>query len=303
MLKELATAAVVLCGLLCGSCKTQNDGLTIYFAGDMLLDRGVRQVIDRKGVPWLFDDVHRQWTDADAVVVNLECPVTTRQSPIHKRFRFRAEPEWLADVHRAGVTHLVMANNHTNDQGREGMTDTRNQIVAHGMVPVGYGDNQPDACGPALIHKNGHTVALFSSVPMPLESWPYQPDAAGACQMSPADMAATIAAYKKLHPTHHVVAILHWGAEYQTSPAAIQRQQAAQLVAAGADAIVGHHPHVVVPMAIVAGKPVYYSIGNFIFDHDGMATSRGLLVRLHFNKKGMTWSDKTYRIKHCVPRF
>ncbi len=294
---------VLSCSLFAGNCKPHADGLTIYFAGDMLLDRGVRQVIDRKGVPWLFDDVRHQWTDADAVVVNLECPVTTRQSPIHKRFRFRAEPDWLADVRRAGVTHLVMANNHTNDQGREGMTDTRNQVVAHGMVPVGYGNSQADACAPVLIYKNKDTVALFSSVPMPLESWPYQPNAAGVCQMSPEEIAATIAAYKQQHPAHHIVVILHWGGEYQSRPAAIQRQQAAQLVAAGADAIVGHHPHVIVPMVVIAGKPVFYSIGNFIFDQDGDATSRGMLVRLHFDGKGATWSNKAYRIKNCAPHF
>lgn len=297
---------VVLAGifslLVCG-CTPHKEDLTIYFAGDMLLDRGVRCVIDRKGVPWLFADSHQQWADADAVVVNLECPVTTRQSPIHKRFRFRAEPEWLAGVRKAGVTHLVMANNHTNDQGRAGMTDTRNHIITHGMVPVGYGNSQAGACVPTLINKNGYTVALFSSVPMPLESWPYLPDSTGICQMSPADMAVAITTYKQQHPTHYVVAILHWGAEYQPMPAAIQRQQAAQLVAAGADAIVGHHPHVVVPMTLIAGKPVYFSIGNFIFDHDGEATSRGLLVRLHFDDKGVTWSSKPYRIKHCVPHF
>ncbi|MDR0815312.1 MAG: CapA family protein, partial [Bacteroidales bacterium] len=104
--------------------------LTICFTGDVLLDRGVREQIDRRGIDALFADVAPLWANYDAVVVNLECPVTTRQAPVNKQYIFRGEPEWLPALRKAGITHAVLANNHTYDQGRGGLEDTYHNLKA-----------------------------------------------------------------------------------------------------------------------------------------------------------------------------
>ena len=90
--------------------------------GDILLDRGVRHVIERQGVDRLFSTaIDSVLQEADVVVGNLECPATKIKAPVMKQYIFRAEPEWLEALHRHGITHLNLANNHAIDQGREGL--------------------------------------------------------------------------------------------------------------------------------------------------------------------------------------
>ena len=97
------------------------DTLNIVFTGDILLDRGVRQVINHHGVDHLFSDgIDSVFREAQIVVGNLECPATKIESPVFKRFIFRGEPEWLNTLKHHGITHLNLANNHSIDQGREG---------------------------------------------------------------------------------------------------------------------------------------------------------------------------------------
>ena len=89
---------------------------TILFTGDILLDRGVRQVIERQGADRLFtQEMDSLFRSADIVVGNLECPATHIKSPVQKRFIFRAEPEWLKVLRKHGITHLNLANNHAID--------------------------------------------------------------------------------------------------------------------------------------------------------------------------------------------
>ncbi|ETK10350.1 hypothetical protein T231_05435, partial [Tannerella sp. oral taxon BU063 isolate Cell 6/7/9] len=108
------------------------DTLRVAFVGDVMLDRGVRQSIERQGVDALFaPEIDSLFRRCGRVVANLECPATGIRRPVHKRFIFRAEPEWLAGLRRHGVTHLNLANNHTMDQGREGLRDTRQQVLRH----------------------------------------------------------------------------------------------------------------------------------------------------------------------------
>jgi poly-gamma-glutamate synthesis protein (capsule biosynthesis protein) len=78
---------------------------------------------------------------AQLVVGNLECPATKIESPVFKRYIFRAEPEWLDTLRQHGITHLNLANNHAIDQGREGLMDTRQNILLAGMIPIGAGAN------------------------------------------------------------------------------------------------------------------------------------------------------------------
>ena len=102
--------------------RLDNDTLTILFTGDILLDRGVRHVIERHGFHTLFadDSLRSLLKGANFVVGNLECPATTINQPAFKRFVFRGEPQWLDSLRAYGFTHLNLANNHSVDQGRDG---------------------------------------------------------------------------------------------------------------------------------------------------------------------------------------
>ena len=87
----------------------EGASLTILFTGDVLLDRGVRRVAEHKGISYLFEEVTPVFREADAVVVNLECPLTDTISPVNKKYIFRADARWAKDLRKAGITHAAMA--------------------------------------------------------------------------------------------------------------------------------------------------------------------------------------------------
>ena len=113
MLKTLLWIYPLLC--LFSSCRqqTKEDTLSILFTGDVLLDRGTRPWIEREGVKGLFQGVSEAFQKADAVVINLECPLTERHTPVGKKFVFRGKPTWAKALRQAGITHAALANNHT----------------------------------------------------------------------------------------------------------------------------------------------------------------------------------------------
>lgn len=266
-----------------------------------MLDRSIRKQITSKGVDYFFDDIEPVFKDADFAIVNLECPATTEQTPLTKKFIFRADPEWLTSVHKSGITHCVVANNHSYDQGRSGLVSTANNLRQANLTPVGYGINQTEACAPVLLEKQGIKVAVFSSVTLNLESWAYLENEPGMCQASIENLEDQIEQFKKLNPTYFVVVSLHWGVEYQVRPTSLQRRQAEALIKSGADAIIGHHPHVIQSYDIIDGKPVYYSIGNLIFDNPNPLTAEGILVNLKIAKHESASSVTPYRIINGKP--
>jgi poly-gamma-glutamate synthesis protein (capsule biosynthesis protein) len=276
--------------------------LSICFTGDLLLDRGVREQIDRKGVEALFAEVAPIWSAYDAVVVNLECPVTTRHAPVNKRFIFRAEPQWLPALQQAGVTHAALANNHTYDQGRDGLEDTyRNLQEAH-ITPLGAGSNAAQACSPVFISKGNIKVAILNSVRLPLENWVYLAEEPGPCQASIEELCEQIRQLKAKEKCY-VVVILHWGTEYAAQAGQQQGREAHLLIDAGADAIVGHHPHVLQPEETYRGKPIFYSLGNFVFDARRKEASQGIMAGLTFTSQGINVQKHFYRIVQCAPSF
>lgn len=304
MLRITACQIISLIGavLFTAACHpSSEEHLTIAFTGDVLLDRGVRHEIEKKGAEHLFASVAPLFRKADATVVNLECPVTAVQSPINKRYIFRAEPAWLEALKKSGITHAALANNHTMDQGRSGLIDTYHHLLTAGITPVGYGKNQQESLRPILIEKGSIKVALFNSVTLPLENWVCLEDRPGICQQPIDKLGEAIKAFKKQHPDSYAVAILHWGIEYQSVPSISQRRGARLLLRSGADAIIGHHPHVIQQEEYIDGKPVFYSLGNFVFDQRKPETSKGEIVTLDFTARKCKANIHPVTIRACKP--
>ncbi len=275
----------------------------ITFVGDVLLDRGVRKVIDLRGVDHLFTpEVDSLFRTSDVVVANLECPATEIRSPLMKRFSFRTEPQWLPALRRHGITHLNLANNHSTDQGRKGLSSTIGHIRRAGMVPVGAGPTMADATKPVLLTASPRKVFLLASVQMALENYPYLPDRPSVSQLTIDSLCFAIQRLKRQHPGCAVVVSLHWGAEHKTEPIPAQRVQAHRLVDAGADALVCHHTHTLQTFETYRGRPIYYSIGNFIFDQPKPINSRAAIVQLRVTRDAVTATALPIEIRHCVPR-
>ena len=276
--------------------------LTILFTGDVLLDRGVRHIAEHRGVGYLFEEVTPIFRDADAVVVNLECPLTDTVSPVNKKYIFRGDARWAKDLKKAGITHAAMANNHSNDQGRRGLQATARHLVDAGITPLGYGNNFKEQMSPVLIEKDGISVALFNATTLTIENWCRIDDKPGIAQPSEDELLDEIGDFRHNNPKTHIVVVLHWGVEFQPYPSIRQRALAHRLSEAGVAAVIGHHPHVLQPIDTIGKMPVYYSIGNFVFDQKNPKSRESMIARLTFNSDGTLTSDSvSVRIEQGRP--
>jgi len=288
----------------CNVVSTKTKEIEIVFVGDLLLDRGVRERVEHLGVHSLFHkSIDSIFKSSDVVIANLECPATTINEPINKKFIFRAEPIWLSDLKDHGITHLNMANNHSMDQGRKGLVDTNKNIIENGLTPLGYGEDIIQACLPQLIVTNPRKVYVLSSLQVPSENWTFLEDKPCVCEADFESISRTIKELKQKEPNSILIIQLHWGAEHTLVPLTSQKQQAYTLIDAGADGVIGHHPHTVQTVESYKDKPIYYSIGNFIFDQNKPINARGLLVRVKIEKDQVIFSDYEFSIEKCTPQF
>ena len=280
------------------------SSFVITLTGDILLDRGVRQVVEQKGIDHLFSaGIDSVFQTSDAVVGNLECPATKIHAPVFKQYVFRAEPEWLSDLNRHGVTHLNLANNHSIDQGRIGLMDTKENIIKAGMTPVGAGQNQEEADEPVLLTDSPRRVWLIASLQLALENFSRLPDHPCVSQQTIETLCQRIAKLKQADPKCFIIVSLHWGWENHVEVVPRQRYEARQLIDAGADCLVCHHTHTRLPMETYRGKPIFYGLGNFIFDPRRDLNSHGAMVRLTITEQGATAEEIPIVIRQCRPDF
>ena len=267
------------------------SSLTILFTGDVLLDRGVRHTAEHQGIGYLFEEVTPIFRDADAVVVNLECPLTDTISPVNKKYIFRADARWAKDLKAAGITHAAMANNHTNDQGRRGLQATAQHLTDAGITPLGYGRNYKEQMSPVLIEKDGVSVALLNATTLTIENWCRIDDKPGIAQPTEDELLDEIGNFHRKNPDTHIVVVLHWGVEFQPYPSIRQRALAHRLSEVGVAAVIGHHPHILQPIDTIGTMPVYYSIGNFVFDQNIPKAKESMIARLTFHSDGTLKAD------------
>ena len=279
------------------------DTLNVVFTGDILLDRGVRRVIDKHGVDHLFTEgVDSVFRSAQVVVGNLECPATNIQSPVQKLYIFRGEPEWLEALKRHGITHLNLANNHSIDQGREGLMDTRQNIIDAGITAIGAGANMTEAAEPVLLSRTPRNVWLVPSLRLALENYAYLPDKPCVSQEPMDSLLNRVHRLRKADSTAVIIVSLHWGGEHTMHPVKSQRWDARQIIRAGADVLVCHHTHTLQDVEDINGHSVFYSIGNFIFDQSKPENTKACIVRLKITGKTVTTEAIPIEIKNCVPQ-
>ena len=278
------------------------DTLSIVFTGDILLDRGVRRVINQHGVGHLFSDgVDSVFRSAQLVVGNLECPATKIDAPVFKRFIFRGEPEWLDTLRQHGITHLNLANNHSIDQGREGLLDTRRNIVEAGMTPMGAGENMQEASEPVLLASEPRNVWFVPSLRLALENYAYLPDKPCVSQEPMDSLIRRVYRLREADSIAVIIVSLHWGGEHTLKPVPRQRLEAHQLILAGADALICHHTHTLQTIETFMGKPIYYSIGNFIFDPTKPLNAKACIVRLEVTPDSVQAETIPVEIRNCTP--
>ncbi len=219
------------------------------------------------GIGGVLDDGIRAEADAaDLFMVNQEFPFTDRGTAAEdKQFTFRVPPKDVSLLTEMGVDIVTMANNHILDFGPEGITDSLTALDGAGILHVGAGENLEQAKKAEILEVKGKKIGFLgvSRVYM-AASWAADADHAGV--FSTYDPALPLQEIRALREQcDYLVVYVHWGVERNTAPEEYQRKMGRQYIDAGADLVVGSHPHVLQEIEYYNGKPIAYSLGNFVF--------------------------------------
>jgi poly-gamma-glutamate synthesis protein (capsule biosynthesis protein) len=259
----------------------------IAAAGDLMLGRGAGEILLREGPPGLFGGAAEILAAADIALVNLEGPVSIRGEKAAKTFAFRFDPRSARALAGTGIDAVLFANNHAFDYGGDAFIDSLSLLKEAGVGIVGAGMDEDEAGRPWVFTKGGFTARVFGIASFFREASGWDGAAAAAGPGRPGILRADGA--DKIRAAFNggeVVDILlfHGGEEWSRRPDGGTRALYTGLVESGADLVIGSHPHIVQDFEWVSGKPVFWSLGNFVFA--GMEETgggdRGLLVRLGY---------------------
>ncbi len=267
----------------------QGEAVTLAFLGDVNAEGDAAAAL-RTGLPGVRDVLGR----ADLAMVNLETAVTTRGTPAAKQYNFRTSPAIMSRLKDIGVDVATVANNHGMDYGRRGLRDTLSASEATGLPLVGAGVDADAAFAPLRRTVRGQRIAILSATQVldgSLEAaWTAGPSTPGlASARDPGPLLEAVAQARQTSDT--VVVYLHWGQEKSTCPLPVQRELAEQLVAAGADVIVGTHAHVLLGGGTLAGAYVDYGLGNGVFAARSTEARRSGVLTLTLRGRAVTGAD------------
>ncbi len=256
-----------------GDIPTEEGSVLLAAVGDVMLARTVEEYAARYGVDYPFAPVAPALKQADIAVANLECSITLGGDPWPKTYVFRAHPSMAVGLARSGLNALSLANNHILDFGFAGLTETRRHLETRGLAVVGAGADRAEAERPLVYNVRGTRVAMIAWVSYAPADFAAGDARPGVAYLDDLDrMARQIEAAKE--QADAVVGRLHGGREYEPLPTAQQQMAARRAVDAGADLVLGHHPHVLQPTEMYGGKLIVYSLGNFVFDIDNYDSAR-----------------------------
>ncbi|MHA0857407.1 CapA family protein [Paenibacillus sp. CMAA1364] len=248
--------------------------LTINFAGDMMFAGKVESLLKEKGYDYPFQHLGDLFHHDDLTMANLETPITTSGiGATNKQFVFKSSPKALDALKKAGMDAVGLANNHILDQGVTGMLDTIKHLNKSGIQYAGAGKDHIEAYAPTYFKRQGVKIALVAlSRVVPEESWHAGKDKPGVATVYTPDLALKSIAKARVN-ADIVIVMAHWGQERNLNPIKNQIDLAHQFVDAGADLVIGAHPHVLQGLEQYKGKWIAYSTGNFIFTKSSTAST------------------------------
>lgn len=260
--------------------------LVIHGTGDVSLDASYISTYATKGYVYAWSGLGGLFRRDDLTIVNVENPVTDAGVQLPKTFSFQGTPAALPAMRAAGVDVGSLANNHAYDRGPEGLVDSRRNLVRAGIAAVGAGRDQEQALSPAILRRNGWTIAVlgFDEVldPHDAVAGPNKPGTAAGHNFSLMLSAVRAAAAR----ADLVVVMIHWGVELDTEPRDYQVQEGHALVDAGADVIFGGHSHRLQPMSVYRGRPIFWSLGNFVWPNFSTAGSTTAVAEVTVSPSG-----------------
>ncbi|MCR5273321.1 MAG: CapA family protein [Lachnospiraceae bacterium] len=265
---------------------------TLVFTGDILLGDRTLPLYQSSGIDGILsDDLQALMQDADICMVNEEFPFSTRGTKAEdKQFTFRTDPVYVSAFNDMGIDIVTLANNHVLDFGAEALLDTFDTLDQAGILYAGAGANAARAMEPQYIEANGINFGfLAASRVWPLASWEATDTNPGCFgTYDPAKLVAAIEAAET--QCDFLTVYVHWGIERQNYPEDYQVNMAKMYIDAGADLVIGAHPHCLQGIEYFDGKPVFYSLGNYIF---GQTTDKTAAIKVNITET----EDSTEAIK------
>lgn len=246
---------------------------SLLFVGDVLLSREVGVKIEREGLWSVIEPVHRLFWGSDAVIGQLEGAVSgEKENPELFPPQFPIKEVIFSQVKRIGFTDFSLSTNHAHDAGEEGVLETRRVLEQNALGYFGGYDNEVRA--EKILEIDGLRIGLVG----------YHAFGNGGSHI-------VVQEIEKLkEETDRVVVVAHWGSEYVSHENEMQRNLAYAFIDAGADVIMGSHPHMIQPAERYKGKMIFYSLGNFIFDQKSLSEREGLAVGVRFSEDATHFS-------------
>ncbi len=238
---------------------------TVLLVGDIMLDRGVEYFMNKNGVLYPFEKINDFLKGIDIVSGNLEGPIVKKPKEFSdESLKFAFSSEVIKGLSFGNFNLLSLANNHTLNMGRDGLEETKEFLRENNIDFVG----DSISCSQDFSFQKEDIIFLAINKTFSFN-----------CEQE--EIVETVKSVKSSNPEKFLIVSFHWGQEYQLNSSLLQEELAHKTIDAGADLIIGHHPHVVQNIEEYNGKFIFYSLGNFIFDqYFSKETQQGLAVRL-----------------------
>ncbi|MGN0352540.1 MAG: CapA family protein [Roseburia sp.] len=241
---------------------------TLFFAGDACFAYTFEDRYLANGITGVIsEELLHEMQEADITMVNQEFAFSTGGTPApDKQYTFRVNPKYVSAFEEMGVDLVTLANNHSLDYGTEALEDTFHTLDQAGIVYVGAGDSLERASKLQVFEVNGKKFGyLAASRVIPVGSWNVENNQPGLfCTYDETLLLAAIEQAKT--QCDFLTVYVHWGVERSTTPEAYQTSMAEEYIEAGADLVIGAHTHCLQGIQFFDGKPVFYSLGNYIFN-------------------------------------
>lgn len=262
--------------------------LTVTAVGDMIFDRRVKALIQTSGGSAPLSAVDQILKTSDVTVGNLESPLSSGGSQdADKDVTFRGDPRGIESLSNAGFDFLSLGNNHVLDYGPAALADTVSALDAKGIGHAGAGADKDAAWKPAVVERDGASVAFLSFSHILPPGFVATGSKAGLAQ-GRNNMDAVVAAIKAAKAKNdYVIVSFHWGVEYQDDANGDQVRDAHRAIDAGADMVMSHHPHVIQAVEYYKGRLIAYSLGDFVFDHYSRKTGEAFILDAELGPDGV----------------
>lgn len=259
------------------------QGIVINAVGDIMLAGSGAKTYKKLGYDYPFTATKEELKKGDIAIANLESPIArSGKTFTAKRFHYLSAPQTATALANAGFSVVTLANNHMMDFGASALTETRQYLDRSGISCTGGGDSLAIARRPAVISVRGMKVAFLAysfTFPDAFYATAHRPGTAPGCARY---IREDIAMARKT--TDYVVVSFHWGAENTNAPKPYQVAAAHRAIDAGADLVLGHHPHVLQGIERYKNGVIFYSLGNFAFGTASRTARRSVIARIFLER-------------------